>query len=151
MVGLPGAGKTSWIRSHLNGDAIVCSADHYHMVNGNYSYDPLAAPVAHDKCLYRYTELVMDKPHWASQVVVDNCNLLMGYLSPYVYLARMCQVATRVVLIDTPVEECWRRNQENHKVPREQFDKMVQQLKQLPEDWPRSLSWPQLQIVTSSG
>lgn len=144
MVGLPGAGKSTWIRENLNGDAVVCRADDYHVTNGCYNYDTSLAPHAHDQCMLKFTDMARKRPSWASQVVVDNCNLLLGYVTPYIYIARMYKLRIVVVWVNTPIEKCWERNLISHKVPEEQFMRMRVQQEKLISEWPRAASWPAL-------
>lgn len=144
LIGLPGSGKTTWIRDNLDGDVVVCSADHYHVKNGKYVYDVECAPYAHDMCLHKFQEILLHQPKWSDTIVVDNANLLLGYISPYYYLARIQEQSlgrsrpTRIIWMNTPIMMA--RERDTHGVPREVFDRMVLQEEQLLKDWPKQWS-----------
>jgi predicted kinase len=143
MVGLPGSGKTTWIQRSLDGDAISCSADQHHIREGKYEYRTERARAAHDACLLRFTEIIRMGPRWVGQIVVDNTNLTVPYIAPYIALAQAYEFRTRVIYMNVSEETAWAR--QTHGVDRETFAKMVGQLLTLVSDWPRS--WPPLEPV----
>lgn len=82
--GVPGAGKSTYIKNNLSG-AIVCSADHYFIKSdGQYVFDATKLGEAHGQCLRIFEhELLNGEPH----VVVDNTNINAVDIAPYAALA----------------------------------------------------------------
>ena len=67
--GIPGSGKSRYARDHCLASAVVCSADDYFMVGGEYEFDPTKLAIAHVKCMGKF----IDALHRGDvQVVVDN-------------------------------------------------------------------------------
>jgi predicted kinase len=66
--GLPGAGKSTWVRQHA-GEAVVCSADHYFETPAGYQFDESRLGAAHAACVSAAIEAMAGG---AACVVVDN-------------------------------------------------------------------------------
>jgi predicted kinase len=71
MRGLPGSGKTSWIKANIAG-ASISSADHYFYTGGEYHFNGKLLKQAHDECFQSFQSFV-DAGHQV--VAVDNTNL----------------------------------------------------------------------------
>jgi predicted kinase len=112
--GLPGSGKTTWIKNNLLPDAVVCSADHFHMVDGVYRYDPANAGKAHAACLRKYLENTLGWPlvHGPrpNHLTVDNTNCTIAEIAPYAALATAYDVPFEVVHVHCTVAEAVARN-----------------------------------------
>jgi predicted kinase len=78
MVGLPGAGKSTFIKKLPN--PVVCSADHYFEKGGEYKFDVTKLSEAHRQCMNKaHDNMLMKKP----TVVIDNTNLNDKERLPY--------------------------------------------------------------------
>ena len=86
--GLPGSGKSTYIRQHLNGpDVVVCSADDFFISEeGEYIFDPSQLPMAHGKCQEKAL-LAMDG--CAHHIVIDNTNTTHGEFYLYRVVAKL--------------------------------------------------------------
>lgn len=85
MRGLPGSGKSS-LAANLNADlhGIICSADDYFMVDGEYRYDPAKIKKAHAACRQKFERALAER----QDVVVDNTHSRTWEYLPYVEAAR---------------------------------------------------------------
>lgn len=111
MRGIPGAGKSSWIRS-ISDDATIVSADYFHVgKDGVYRFDPRNASAAHDQCLKRFLELVQGD----STVIVDNTNIRGWEIAPYYRVAEVSGADVSIVRIECDPYIAARRNA--HGVP----------------------------------
>jgi tRNA uridine 5-carbamoylmethylation protein Kti12 len=70
--GLPGSGKTYWIKENMaKEDYVVCSADHHFMVDGQYQFNPRGLGEAHAKSQAKaICSMAIRFPY----VIVDNTN-----------------------------------------------------------------------------
>lgn len=122
--GLPGSGKShyvdhfhvSWIRNCGRDEKIVpviCSADDFFMVDGEYRFDPSAIGLAHAECFRKFVDAVNNKA--VRSVIVDNTNITQAEFSPYVTygLAYGCDV--KLVTMWCPLETAMSR--QTHDVP----------------------------------
>lgn len=118
MRGLPGSGKSTWIKRYLEqrregvAQAICCSADHYHMVDGKYCYDPKNAGLAHNKCLNDYLQQIGVN---TKDIVIDNTNTTLVELAPYVRIAEALGVEYEIIYLHCYPGTAIRRN--THNVP----------------------------------
>ena len=77
MHGIPGSGKSTKAKELvkcLGMDEItaICSADDYHMVNGEYVFKPKNIRKAHDTCKSKFVKALKDG---VPLVIVDNTNI----------------------------------------------------------------------------
>ena len=81
--GLPGSGKTNFIRTWLEGDARVCSADHFFMVEGEYRFDLTKIAEAHAASQAKCREALVA----GQDVIVDNTHACRWEMEPYLRMA----------------------------------------------------------------
>ena len=96
MVGLQGAGKSSWVARHLAGTHAVVSKDHW--------------PNARRKQA-RQSRLVAEHLDAGRSVVVDNTNPSPEELAALVALAQEAGATVRAVWLQVPLETCLERNE----------------------------------------
>ncbi len=133
MRGLPGAGKSTWVRDNRP-DARVCSADSFFRgEDGSYRFDPSRLQEAHSDCLLRFVELLSSGEQ--GTVVVDNTCLRSWEIAPYYSLAAAMGLEPTIVHVSCDPETAYRRNV--HGVEREQIDTMSAALEEetLPSSW----------------
>ena len=95
MVGLQGAGKTTWVARHLAGSHAVVSKDHWPRARRREA---------------RQQRVVAELLAEGRSVVVDNTNPAPEDRAPLVAAARTAGVGLRAVWLDTPVPVCAARN-----------------------------------------
>ena len=94
LVGLQGAGKTTWVSRNLPGHTVV-SKDHWpHARRREERQRRVVAGLLAD----------------GARVVVDNTNPSPAERAPLVELARAAGVPVRAVFLDVPLEVCRARN-----------------------------------------
>ena len=86
MRGLPGSGKSTYVRLHYtDSESVVCSADDFFVQpDGEYLFNPTLLPRAHGECMVR-AEVAMR--HGMPLVIVDNTNTTSGEWLVYQHLA----------------------------------------------------------------
>lgn len=137
--GISGAGKSTFIAGRHPG-ALVCSADQYFMVDGEYRFDPSKIGEAHAWCLRTFTYLIGPDSragNSVSEIVVDNTNTTVAELAPYAALALAYGHELEVITIHCDPTVAHARN--THGVPLEVVQRMSEQLalRKLPPWWPQ--------------
>ncbi|MEU2347743.1 AAA family ATPase [Modestobacter sp. NPDC049651] len=95
LVGLQGAGKSTWVAEHLAGTHTVVSKDHWPNARRREA---------------RQQRVVAELLAEGRSVVVDNTNPSVAERAPLIALARAAGVAVRAVHLDTPLETALARN-----------------------------------------
>ncbi len=95
MVGLQGAGKTTWVAEHLAGTHVVVSKDHWPNARRREA---------------RQRRVVAELLAAGRSVVVDNTNPSREERAALVELASEAGVPARAVWLDVPLVTCLRRN-----------------------------------------
>ena len=152
LMGISGAGKSTWIRGNLWIQSKHCtefSADHWFMKedeNGEvtYQFNPAELGQAHAHCLKLYTEALQagaraDDPDPRYQnLVVDNTNTSLAEIAPYCALALAYGFELKIVALVCPAEVAAKRNE--HGTPAtavmRQDSRFRQTLADLPPWWP---------------
>lgn len=130
MVGAPGSGKSTFAtRLAKYEGGVICSAD-YWMVDestGDYKFDPAKLTNCHRLCLHKaWVALCAGR----NPVIIDNTNLSLLEVAPYVALAGMAEVEAGVhvsvdfVVIKESFELC--RSRQTHGVPDFRLEKMCE-------------------------
>jgi len=136
--GVSGAGKSSWIKDNIiMEDTEICTADDYHVNDkGEYEFTRENAGNAHNKCLRKFAGLV-HLHHMTGmgpkRVVVDNTNMRMAELAPYVALARAYGIRVRIVHIKCDIKKAAARNL--HGVPEATVEYMAEHCEDCPPWW----------------
>uniref|UniRef100_A0A8C4QGQ8 CUE domain-containing protein n=1 Tax=Eptatretus burgeri TaxID=7764 RepID=A0A8C4QGQ8_EPTBU len=124
--GLPGSGKSTMARKIRmeNKDAAVLSTDDYFVQGGIYSYNPDLLSEAHEWNHKRARE-AMDA--CKSPVIIDNTNLKLWEMKPYVAMARQRNYSIMFLEPDTP----WKFNpkqlerKNSHGISKERINRMM--------------------------
>jgi predicted kinase len=139
MRGLPGAGKSTWVRRN-HPDAHICSADSFFVgEDGEYRFDGDRISEAHAWCLRNFAEVMAsieeDGNLTPGVVVVDNTAIRAWEISPYYNLARAYGHDVKIIHIRCDIPTAHERN--IHGVPLERIEKMDQGLvsEELPPFW----------------
>lgn len=87
MRGQSGSGKSTWIRTNLPSDTIVCSADQYFYDSaGVYCFDPSKLSEAHDQCWRKAFNAIDNR---MTPVAIDNTNANPDHAVRYLEAARV--------------------------------------------------------------
>lgn len=145
MSGISGSGKSTYAEKILTEtEGIKVSADHYFINRGEYQFQPHLLGQAHADCFRRfidYCQSVVNTPMSNSTLVVDNTNLSVEEISPYVLAAQAFDIAVVVKVITlmpysvAEMRQCAERNL--HQVSLETVERQFSQLlkRQLPSRW----------------
>jgi predicted kinase len=100
LSGVPGSGKSHYIKKQIQGNVLVCSADHYFEKTGSYVFDPSKLGQAHGECLRKFAANVSDEEgNPNGTLVVDNTNTSAIELAPYVALCQAFEVECELVTV----------------------------------------------------
>lgn len=125
MMGIPGGGKSTWIRNNVPCDAVICSADHFFEdKQGNYNWNPKQATIAHIVCMKKYLN-ALDNPA-VQHIVVDNTNTTKSTMRNYVLEANKRGYPVNIVAILADPHIAASRNV--HDVPAETIHAMHKEL-----------------------
>lgn len=132
MIGLPGAGKTTWLKDYAHEVDVICSADHFFEDQGVYKFDPRRLGEAHAHCLQKFIEACRD----GVNVAVDNTNVQLIHIAPYMAIAQAYGYEVKVV----HVESIGAQLRQKHGVPAAIWIRMRKELDETLSHWPRH--WP---------
>lgn len=125
MMGIPGSGKSSWIRENIPVNAVICSADHFFEdSDGNYNWVENRLYAAHKTCFSKYVQS-LDNPSF-DNIVVDNTNTKFSFMRDYVVEANKRGIGVNIVAVLAKPEVAVSRNV--HGVPHHVIRKMHKQL-----------------------
>jgi predicted kinase len=114
MRGISGSGKSTYARK-LCEDAtardeksVICSADDYFLGPNGYKFDAAKLGAAHSWCLRNFIQWLQEAEH--DLVVVDNTNLNLEDISPYVAVGTALHYDVEIIQVNTPPEVAAGRN-----------------------------------------
>lgn len=106
--GLPGAGKSTWIKNNLPSGAVVCSADKYwETPDGEYKFVQERIGEAHRWCQEMFARAI---GAGEDLVVVDNTSITIREIQPYYNLAVTSGYTVRIVRLEVDPEVAVSRN-----------------------------------------
>lgn len=119
-----GSGKSTfaeYLNDIFKGDAIICCADDYFMVDGEYKFDFAKLGAAHSMCFYKYT-VALEADH-VQLIIVANTSTRETDVNRYrnEALAKDCMVFVTTL-------ENWHNGIDVHNVPEESKENMKKQL-----------------------
>jgi predicted kinase len=129
MRGVSGSGKSTYVRENFSG-AVVCSSDNYFMEDGEYKFNPGKLDQAHLECYRSFCEALGNK---AEVIVVDNTNIRLMEMSPYIMAAKMAGADYHIVKCICDPEVAGERNL--HGVPKASILRMQKNMEMVPPFW----------------
>ena len=111
MRGIPGSGKSTYIKNNLPGFTVV-SADYYFIGDdGVYNFNPSKLSMAHKACMRKFLTAVQ----LSENVAVDNTATMPEEIAPYYAIAEAMDYDVEIVQIDVTPDVGAARN--IHSVP----------------------------------
>ena len=114
MRGISGSGKSTLAKklaqeAHFRGELpLICSADdHFIGPDGVYRFDVSVLDLAHRACIRKFLQALQDG---MSPVIVDNTNINLEDLAPYVAVGQSLGYTVDILQVDTPLEIARGRN-----------------------------------------
>jgi len=116
MRGLPGSGKSTYVRKHYP-NAFICSADLQRQTDeGKYVYDPLETGRVHTECYYNFLTAMGEAEEC---IVIDNTSIRQWEYINYERAASIMGYDVEIIefVVETleDIEICINRNR--HEVP----------------------------------
>lgn len=155
-MGLPGSGKSTWAKAlplWPRGKKVIVSSDSYFTdADGNYHWTIEEAHKGHEDCLRRFIDVFQPGPVSGDPekppdiVIVDNTNVRIHDVSPYIRIAQAYGCDVEVKYMDTNVDNSKTRNV--HGVPDAAYDRMQKNFTFLIETWPKD--FPPIEFVTDT-
>jgi len=115
MVGLPGAGKSTWIKNNLPKNISIVNQDSIRIELGimKNDNDKKIGNKIEEKdvikiCLEKIDKLIKERKDF----VIDNTNIKEGRLSNYYHKLKNAGANVKIIIIDTPKEICKKRRKE---------------------------------------
>lgn len=132
MRGVPGSGKSTYIKNNCEG-AVIASADNFFMKDGVYNFNIKLIGRAHDFCFATFNKALAAK---SPLVVVDNTNVKPRDFKRYVEGAQAAGYEVQIVRVLCDPAKAASRNV--HNVPAEIVHRMYRELTEskLPAEWP---------------
>ena len=101
--GLPGSGKSTFAEALVGADFLVCEADKYFMVDGEYRFDGSKLKEAHESCrnlveTYMKDSLVNDQ--WYREIAVSNTFTQEWEMQAYLDLAKKYGYMVFTVIVE---------------------------------------------------
>lgn len=143
LIGIPGAGKSTWAYNNRGKHDDIFSADDYRMVNGVYQFKKEDSPTAHARCLRAYAEWLVEDSNYFN-CFVDNTNCTLAEVAPYIALGLAYGVDVRPIHIQC--DFCTACSRNVHGVPRPVIAQLQENLNQMLRTWPSY--WPKVNPVT---
>lgn len=130
--GLPGSGKSTWIKNNFGGSLpVICSADHYFTVEGEYKYDHAKIGEAQEACFANFFAALEAK---SPLIITDNVMHKLWHVSPYKTLAEYKGYDVKIVHIYCQDPgQAWSRNV--HSVPEDKFGFLADSFERAPRAW----------------
>ena len=149
LIGLPGSGKSTFAKS-LEGNNIILSSDNYFTDKyGNYNWTIEEAHKGHKDCLCRFIEEIHNHTYCAKLldkkdfVIVDNTNVRIHDVSPYIRIAQAYGFDVEVKYMNTDIDVAKSRN-----VQDVAYDRMQKNFEFLIETWPKD--FPKIEFINGS-
>lgn len=134
--GVPYSGKSHYARELQPNSHCVCSADDFHITpEGVYDFKLENAAEAHLGCFRKFNWLCLNAE--TDTIVVDNTNIKLWEVSPYVMVAKAYGHPVTVVEIACPMDELLRRRASRAEkvIPMEIIEKMLASFEPSLKQW----------------
>lgn len=132
MRGLPGCGKSYYLRQAF-ADYQVVSADHYFtQADGSYHFDQNKLQYAHEACFRRFLSAMLNPPPCTLNhfIAVDNTNVDASEIAPYYMAATALGFKVLIVHVLCTVQRA--ETQNTHNVPVGVLQAMLNRFGSLP-------------------
>lgn len=101
--GLPGSGKSTFALNLVGSDFLVCEADKYFMVDGEYKFDGSKLKDAHESCrnlveTYMKDSLINDQ--FYREIAVSNTFTQAWEMQPYLDLAKQYGYMVFTIIVE---------------------------------------------------
>ena len=101
--GLPGSGKSTFALNLVGSDFLVCEADKYFMVDGEYKFDGSKLKDAHESCRnlvepYMKDSLINDQ--FYREIAVSNTFTQAWEMQPYLDLAKQYGYMVFTIIVE---------------------------------------------------
>ena len=108
--GIPGSGKSTIAEAmQIASGAVICSADHYFMKEGEYKFNHTLLETAHKMCQDKALEAMSND----ISVIIDNTNLLPDHIKVYINMAQKFRATVQLIQVHTNVDTAVARNVHN--------------------------------------
>lgn len=130
MRGIPGSGKSSWVKANCPGWAVFSADQYFTDAAGVYNFRARELSQAHHQCFVGYLNRLLGG---RDNVVVDNTNIRVFEIAPYYRLAEALGYEPTIIWVHADPSVAALRNV--HGVPTVKVAEMAKSFEPLPSWW----------------